>query len=83
MRLKLRRLLSWWRSQHILRRVIVGYVVLIALPAVLIGIVVNSWMTATVLGRASQAMTDRVEQWRSAVTTASAPSHAGRRRPCR
>ncbi len=49
-----------------------GYVVLIALPAALIGVVVNLWMTETVLGRASQAMTDRVDQWRSAVTTASA-----------
>ncbi len=45
---------------------------LIALPAALIGVVVNLWMTATVLSRASQAMTDRVEQWRSAVTTGSA-----------
>jgi len=55
-----------------LRRVILGYVVLIALPAALIGVVVNLWMTATVLSNASQAMTDRVEQWRSTVTAASA-----------
>jgi two-component system, sensor histidine kinase YesM len=52
-----------------MRRVILGYAVLIAAPALLVGIVVNSWMTATALSRAAQALTDRVEQWRSAVTT--------------
>ncbi|MFW5690124.1 MAG: sensor histidine kinase, partial [Spirochaetota bacterium] len=58
--------------QHILRRLVLGYIALIAVPAVLIGVVVNLWMTATVLGRASQMMTDRVEQWRSAVATGTA-----------
>ncbi len=67
---QLRSVRSWWRSQHILKRVVLGYVALIALPTVLVGIVANSWLTASVVGRASQTMTDIVEQWRRSIATA-------------